>query len=87
MRFRLIPRFLQTSWYLRPLLETPIEVPASLLGVWGYLILARAWEAHDDWRDWLGRWLGWCWIGLMLLPPISRWRLRGGSGISQSMSW
>jgi hypothetical protein len=28
--------------------------------------LARAWRATADWRDWLGRWLGWCW----LLSPV-----------------
>ncbi|HZW33759.1 MAG TPA: hypothetical protein VFF52_23760 [Isosphaeraceae bacterium] len=71
MRFVLKPRFPQTFWYTKHLLETPIEVPASLLGVWGYLILARAWKAHDEWRDWLGRWLGWCWIGLMLFYVLA----------------
>jgi hypothetical protein len=51
--------------------EAPIEVPASILGVWGYLVLARAWRARDDWRDWLGRWLGWCWIGLVLFYVLA----------------
>jgi hypothetical protein len=33
-----------------------------LLGVWGYMLLSRTWRLRDDWRDWLGRWLGWCWL-------------------------
>jgi hypothetical protein len=64
-------RFSLTSGYLLQLLETPIEVPASILGVWGYLLLARAWKARDDWRDWLGRWLGWCWIGMVLFYVLA----------------
>jgi hypothetical protein len=39
-----------------------VSVAASIMGVWGYLALAGAWEVRDDWRDWLGRWVGWSWI-------------------------
>jgi hypothetical protein len=72
IRFGLnLRQFGQTSWYLMRLLEIRIEVPASILGVWGYLTLARAWKARDDWRDWLGRWLGWCWIGMVLFDVLA----------------
>jgi hypothetical protein len=43
--------------------EAETAVTAAILGVWSYLILARAWKARDGWRDWLGRWLAWCWLG------------------------
>jgi hypothetical protein len=42
--------------------ELEAAVMASILGVWSYLVLARAWKPRDDWRDWLGRWLAWCWL-------------------------
>jgi hypothetical protein len=38
-------------WY-----EVEAAVTAAILGVWSYLVLARAWKPRDDWRDWLGRW-------------------------------
>lgn len=43
--------------------ELEAAVTAAILGVWSYLILARAWKPRDDVRDWLGRWLAWCWLG------------------------
>ena len=43
--------------------EVEAAVTAAILGVWSYLVLARAWKPRDDWRDWLGRWLAWCWLG------------------------
>jgi hypothetical protein len=43
--------------------EVEAAVTAAILGVWSYLVLARAWKARSDWRDWLGRWLAWCWLG------------------------
>jgi hypothetical protein len=55
-----------TVWHLG--LETSIvetEVTAAILGVWAYLLLARGWKARDDWRDWLGRWLAWCWVSTL----------------------
>jgi hypothetical protein len=46
--------------------RSPFEVEAavttSILGVWSCLLLARAWKPRDDWGDWLGRWLAWCWL-------------------------
>jgi hypothetical protein len=42
--------------------EVEAAVTAAILGVWSYLLLARAWKARDDWRDCLGRWLAWCWL-------------------------
>jgi hypothetical protein len=42
--------------------EVEAAVTAAILGVWSYLLLARAWKARDDWRDRLGRWLAWCWL-------------------------
>ncbi len=47
------------------------EVAASILGIWTYLILARRWKARDDWRDWLGRWVGWCWISLVCFDVLT----------------
>jgi hypothetical protein len=38
------------------------EVTGAILGIWAYLALAHGWRARDDWRDWLGRWLGWAWL-------------------------
>jgi hypothetical protein len=46
-----------TYWF-----EVEAAVTAAILGVWSYMVLARAWKARDDWRDWLGRWLAWCWL-------------------------
>lgn len=50
---------------------TPLYVEAgataAITGVWAILFLARAWRPRPDWRDWLGRWLGWCWL---LLPAF-----------------
>ena len=43
--------------------EVEAAVTAAILGVWSYLILARAWKPRADWHDWLGRWLAWCWLG------------------------
>ena len=40
-----------------------IHAAGAILGVWAYLILARSWRPRADWRDWLGRWLGWAWLG------------------------
>ena len=63
-RFSQLRSFLAPQiWYLG-LESTSIEteVAASILGVWAYLMLARGWKARDDWRDWLGRWLAWCWV-------------------------
>ncbi len=55
-----------------------IEAGASgaVLGVWAYLFLARAWRAQNTWRDWLGRWLAWCWmleLGFQVFAPVI-WR-------------
>jgi hypothetical protein len=68
-----LPRFLRsaTSWYTEELFESRIEVPAAILGIWGYVVLARGWKARDDWRDWLGRWLGWCWVSVVLFDVLA----------------
>ena len=42
--------------------EIESGVIGAILGVWTYLVLARAWKARASWTDWLGRWLGWCWL-------------------------
>jgi hypothetical protein len=42
--------------------QIAMGVEGAILGAWAYLILARAWKASDDWRDFLGRWLAWCWL-------------------------
>jgi hypothetical protein len=39
------------------------QVPGSILGAWIALWLARVWRPSPDWRDRLGRILGWCWLG------------------------
>ncbi len=53
--------------------EYKTSVIGALLGVWSYLVLARSWKPHADWRDALGRWLGWCWLSNLafdVLVPI-----------------
>jgi hypothetical protein len=63
MRFAM-PRWNPPDWNTGPYwFELEAAVTAAILGVWSYLVLARAWKARDDWRDWLGRWLAWCWLG------------------------
>lgn len=47
-----------------------VQVAGAVMGVWVYLLLARAWKARDDWRDWLGRWLGWAWISAAALRAL-----------------
>jgi hypothetical protein len=60
------------SWYLGlESLSIETEVAASILGVWAYLMLARGWKARDDWRDWLGRWLAWCWLSTIPFHVLS----------------
>jgi hypothetical protein len=44
-----------------------VSIAAGILGVWAYLGVAGAWKARDNWRDWLGRWLGWSWISAVVL--------------------
>jgi hypothetical protein len=48
-------------------------VTGAILGVWTYLVLAWAWKARDDWLDCIGRWLGWCWLGNLVLHPLAQW--------------
>jgi hypothetical protein len=47
-----------------------VTVAGAVLGVWIYLALARASKARDDWRDWLGRWLGWAWISAVVFRTL-----------------
>jgi len=47
-------------------------VTGAIIGVWVYLALARAWRARNDWRDCLGRWLGWCWLGNIAFHPLAQ---------------
>jgi hypothetical protein len=49
---------------------TGTAVAGAILGTWSYLALARAWRARDDWRDWLGRWLGWAWLSQIAFHPL-----------------
>jgi hypothetical protein len=52
------------------LYQVETGVTGAIIGVWVYLTLARAWRARDDWRDCLGRWLGWCWLGNIAFHPL-----------------
>jgi hypothetical protein len=46
-------------------------VTGAILGVWSYLLLARAWKPRDDWRDLLGRWLAWSWFSVLLFEVLA----------------
>ncbi len=39
-----------------------LDVTAPLGAVWAYQVVGRLWHPRDDWRDWLGRWLGASWL-------------------------
>lgn len=52
------------------LYQVETGVTGAIIGVWVYLALAQAWKARDDWRDCLGRWLGWCWLGNIGFHPL-----------------
>ncbi len=54
------------------LYQVEAGVTGAIIGIWVYLALARAWKAREDWRDCLGRWLGWCWLGNIAFHPISQ---------------
>jgi hypothetical protein len=51
-------------WYDMTWLHFEPYTSGAIVGVWAYLALGRRWIARDDWRDRLGRWLGWCWLGI-----------------------
>jgi hypothetical protein len=57
--------------YASSLFQIGSGVTGAILGVWAYLILARAWKARDDWRDFLGRWLAWCWLGEVAFSTLA----------------
>jgi hypothetical protein len=44
------------------LFQMEATATGAILGVWAYLLLARRWKAGPGWRDWLGRWVAWCWL-------------------------
>jgi hypothetical protein len=44
------------------LIQMEATATGAILGIWAYLLLARRWKAGLDWRDWLGRCVGWCWL-------------------------
>ena len=54
------------------LYQVETGVTGAIIGVWIYLALAQAWRARDDWRDCLGRWLGWCWVGNVAFDPLAQ---------------
>jgi hypothetical protein len=62
-----------TDWW-RGITLYQIEsgVTGAIVGVWTYLVLARSWKPQDDWRDCLGRWLGWCWLGNLVFYPLAQ---------------
>jgi hypothetical protein len=59
-------------WRGMMLYQIQSGVTGAILGVWTYLVLARAWKARDDWIDCLGRWLGWCWLGNLVFHPLAQ---------------
>jgi hypothetical protein len=54
------------------LYQVEAGVTGTIIGVWVYLALARAWKPREDWLDCLGRWLGWCWLGNVAFYPITQ---------------
>jgi hypothetical protein len=52
------------------------DVTGAIAGVWSYLLLARQWRPRPGWRDALGRWLGWLWLGDVAIRAafVALWR-------------
>ena len=57
-----IPFSFQTLWII-----VSMRVGPTVLGAWLLLALSGRWRADRGWMDRLGRLLGCCWIGWMLL--------------------
>jgi hypothetical protein len=51
--------------------ELDVTVTGAILGSWTYLWLVRLWRPRRDWADWLGRWLGWCWLSTIAFDALS----------------
>lgn len=49
---------------------TGTAIAGAILGTWSYLAVAGAYRARDDWRDWLGRWVGWAWLSQVGLHSL-----------------
>ncbi len=42
-----------------------LDATAPLGAIWTCQAAAGSWRPRDDWRDWLGRWLGATWLALI----------------------
>lgn len=59
-----------TSDPLRLLDVHAVDVTGGILGLWALLAVSGRWRARADWRDFLGRWLGCCWLGNIALDVL-----------------
>jgi hypothetical protein len=59
------PRFF--SYALRQCEGAPKD---WVLGAWSLLALAGRWRSEADGFEQLGRWLGWCWLGSIMLDLL-----------------
>ncbi len=56
--------------YSLGLMDYEADVTGGILGVWALLVVSGRWRARADWRDDLGRWLAWCWLGNVMLDVL-----------------
>ncbi len=53
------------AFWIALLNDFQFDVSAPVGAAWAYQGVGRLWHPRDDWRDWLGRWLGGAWLGLI----------------------
>jgi hypothetical protein len=66
------PSFSAVDWSKWLWVNMASSVSGAVLGAWTALALAGRWRTSPDWRDRLGRVVGWCWVGDVALSVVSR---------------